>query len=586
MGLRDELRESLRSARSAGATFVRQSRGVMDDYVESVQTDSRMRDLDQRLAKAAQEAEADGNDGNHVIVPTKDDGKHNPVRDPKALHFDPFDIVAMMGWRERPTSLAYGAMEGIGNGVPVIADIIRVRTTQVCAFTTRPDGRHSPGFKVRLRDQNATPTAATEKRAQELEDNLLNTGYFDPEKPQDAISLTTFAKMFVRDTLVFDQACFEVVPDRKGRPSYFVMVDPSTIRLLDPMLREDGDPFAVQVINGSLVSDFTQDELAFCVRNPRSGIRSWGYGMSEIETLVREITGFLWGIEYNRRFFSQGSTTKGILNFKGTIPDKHLRAFRRQWYAMVSGVHNAWRTPITNAEELQWINLQMSNRDMEYGSWMDFLIKVCCARFQIAPEEVNFSYGNTGQAAAMGGTSTEEKLKASKDLGLRPLVQFFFNCMNQYYLQRIDPDFEAVPVGLDDRGPDAEAELLQKQTHVFLTVDEAREHVGLEPLADGKGECLLDPTWLQWAQAKEFADQEGGPGGDPFGGDDEERDGSTFGIEDEDGNDMEADDESGDGDDDGDGADKAAEKLPQVAKSDRTGVELASPQVVRYNLDL
>ena len=318
--------------------------------------------------------------------------------------------------------------------------------------------------------------------------------------------------MFISDSLTFDQGCFEIVPDRKGRPSYFQIVDPTTIRLMDTFERKPGEPFAIQMIDQSIVSDFTPEELAFCIRNPRSGIDSYGYGRSEIETLVREVTGFLWGIDYNRRFFSNGSSTKGVLNFKGTIPDRHLQAFRRQWYAMVQGVENAWRTPITNADEIQWVNMQLSNKDMEFSSWIDFLIKIVCARYQIAPEEVNFSYGNSGQSQAMGTAPIEEKLKASKDLGLRPLVYFFFNVLNSHWLQRIDPDYEVVPVGLDSKGVDAETDLLMKQTKIYLTVDEAREAVGLEPLGDGKGGVILDPTWLQFYQNEQAQEEEGEEG--------------------------------------------------------------------------
>lgn len=444
-------------------------------------------------------------------------GKHNPAREAKALQFDPFDLVSLMGWRERPTALSYTAMERVASNVPVLADIIRVRVKQVQTFCARPEDRHAPGFKVRLRDKNAETSEESDKRCAELEDVVLNCGFNDPQRPQDATSLKAFAGAFIRDSLSYDQAIFEVVPDRMGRPSHWNVVDATTIRLLDPFVQDAEGILAVQVVHDMVVADFTKDELAFCIRNPRSGIYTYGYGESEIETLIREITGFLWGIEYNRRFFSQGSAAKGILNFKGTIPDRHMTAFRRQWYAMVTGVSNAWRTPITNAEELQWINLQLSNRDMEYSAWMDFLIKVCCARFQIAPEEVNFSYGNTGQSQAMGGANTEEKLKASRDLGLRPLVTWFFEQLNRHFLWKLDPDYEVVPVGLDEKGVEAETTLLKDQTAIYMTVDEAREQVGMEPLPDDKGKVILNPTWLQYAQGLDAAEQ-----GDMGGGFDED----------------------------------------------------------------
>jgi hypothetical protein len=148
---------------------------------------------------------------------------------------------------------------------------------------------------------------------------------------------------------------------------------------------------------------------------------------------------------------------------------------------------------------------------MEYSAWIDFLIKICCARFLIAPEEVNFQYGNTGQSQAMGQSPVEEKISASKDLGLRPLVRWFFAQLNQWYLQRVNQDFEVVAVGLDEKGPEAETDLLSKQVTVFLTVDEARERVELGPLGkENGGNMILNPTWMQYVQGQQAMAQQGG----------------------------------------------------------------------------
>lgn len=497
MGFQDDLRKGLSNAFRLGRATALDGAAALADWTEEQHRARAARELDATLAKAAAEAKRRGATGDHDL--------HDPRRDPKSIAYNPFDAVSAVSHRERPSALTYQAMETIGRSVPVIADIVNVRTNQVKMFCAIPEDRYSPGFRVRhVNWRNSTPTAKQKAKAAELEEVLLHTGYHDPQVPDDSTPLGEFAQMFLHDSLHFDQGNFEIVPDRKGRPSYITCVDASTIRLLDAAHRSSGDPYAVQVVDGSIVTDFTAQELAFCVRNPRSSIHSHGYGTSEIETLVKEITGFLYGMEYNRKAFTNGSTTKGILNFKGGgMPEKQLQAFRRHWYAQVAGVSNAWRTPITSAEDLQWINLQMSNRDMEYSAWMDFLIKIACARYLIAPEEVNFTYGNAGQAQAMGQAPIEEKLKASRDLGLRPLVRWFFDQMNRNFIQRIDPEYEAVPVGLDEKGREAEAELLEKQTRVFLTVDEAREHMELPPLGEDKGgDVILNPTWLQYQQQK------------------------------------------------------------------------------------
>lgn len=562
MSVRDDLRRLAAAGVRLGRTTAEGAVASGAAWAEDRLNNVRMMSVDERLEKAAKAAGAAGNGGDH-----------NPMA-AKGVRFDPFDLVAAMGYRERPTAMTFAAMETVATKTPIIADVIRTRTNQVCTFAApRPD-RHSAGFEVHLREDGGRarrPTTKAEiKKADELTQILCNCGYPDPDKdPYDNLPLLDFIKMGTRDSLAFDQWTFEKVPDRSGRLSYVATVDPTTIRLVDRSLQRPDGPFAVQVVMGSVVQDFRKEELAFCRRNPRSGIRAYDYGQSEIETLIREITGMLWGMEYNRKMFTQGSATKGILNFKGTIPDRHLQAFRRQWYSMVSGVSNAWRTPITNAEDLQWINLQMSNRDMEYSAWMDFLIKIACARFQIAPEEVNFSYGNSGQSQAMGTAPIEEKLKASKDLGLRPLVEFIFNCLNRHILWEINEDFIILPVGLDSNSAEAEANLLDQKGKAWMTINEVRAVDGLKPLAEEQGgNVIRDPQWLQFVQSQQGMD-EGEDEGD---------------FEDEEGDEGEEDDFDGQSPFEVDDAAPSEENEGLTAKSSRP--RRRSRRVVRYETNI
>lgn len=518
------------------------ARGALDAAGRLIDPDSaREAAFDDFIAKAAESAKAAGRDGEHEL-------ELGEPGERKALHFDPFDLVAAMGFREKPSPMTFLTLDRIASTVPVITDIIGTRIAQVAMFTTRPNNRHATGFEVRPKDPDAELTRADQKYATRLEDLLLTCGGNHADRLSGSLSLIDFTKMFLQQSLGMDQACFEVVSDRKGRPVYFDPVDATTIRLLDPAYRSPGDPFCVQVINGSIVADFQREELAFCVRNPRAGIRSYGYGFSEIESAVREVTGFLWAMDYNRRWFSNGTAARGILNFKGAMNEKQLRAFRRQWYAMTAGVANAWRTPITNAQEIEWVNMQLTNRDMEYTEWLNFLIKIFCARFNIAPEEVQFSFGNTGQSQAMGQSPHEEKIKSSKDLGLRPLVLWFFDKLNEHFLSLIDPEWQVQPVGLDSKGEEAEVSLLKDKCAVFMTIDEARAAQGMEPLGPEKGgDVIENPQWVQMMQAKqqEQMGQEGMPGTDdaaymgdedgPPGGDDDFAVAEEFDFGDDDG---------------------------------------------------
>jgi hypothetical protein len=336
-----------------------------------------------------------------------------------------------------------------------------------------------------------------------------------------------FTRKVMYDSLILDQMTFEIVPNKKGKPAEWYAVDASTIRLADTATTHMNEDLKkeiryVQIYDGMIISEYTQDELCFGVRNPRTDLRLFGYGVSELEMLIPIITSLLYSFQYNQNFFTQGSAAKGILNFKGTIPERQLQQFRRQWYSQISSVANSWRTPITNSEDLQWINMQQSARDMEFSAWMDFLIKVTCSCFTIDPVEVNFQYGNSGQKASLVEASNKEKITESKERGLRPLMSFFTRLMNKHIIWPINEDFEFQFVGLDSTTRSETADLATKQVKSYKTVDEVRAGEDLPALPDGQGEIILDPVWMQ----KHMAAQGGmGEEGEEGGFGEEQQDG-------------------------------------------------------------
>jgi intein/homing endonuclease len=299
---------------------------------------------------------------------------------PKGLLYDPFALIDQLGFRDRPSGLTYATLRETAKRVPTYLAIEQTRITQVSGFATPQQDKRDTGFAIKLRDEKATPSKQDKRRMLQLTDWMLNTGSTWGPGRDD---FKTFLRKLTRDTLELDQACFEVVRNRKGIPAEFYCLDGATIRLADvpPGAETEANPDVVkyvQVYDEIIIGEFSATDMCFGVRNPRSDIRVNGYGFSEIEMLISVITASLWAYEYNKKFFSQGTSAKGLLNFKGSVPDSKLDGFRRQWQMMLTGVNNAWRTPMTNTDEVQWINLSQNNRDMEYSAWMDFLIKVTC----------------------------------------------------------------------------------------------------------------------------------------------------------------------------------------------------------------
>lgn len=317
---------------------------------------------------------------------------------PKSFFADPFALLDSvgMGYRNSPTYLTYDTLRQVAERDTYVAPIILTRVDQVGTFARPQPNRYSVGFVVRPRfgDKKRLLTKSEEERRDHLTMTLLNTGR---EYNLGRDGLRQFIAKFVRDSLTYDQACFETVRTRGGGLHNFNVVDASTIRTATPKSMKGSPPHVnelkkdvkyVQIINAQQTAQFTIDEMAFCVRNPRSHIKAYGYGFPEIETLITTITSHLWAEEWNRRMFSQGSTVKGVLNVKGNLRQEQFEAFKRAWHSQTAGVQNSWKTPMLNSEEVQWLPLQLSNSEMGYQMWMEYLCFVPGTRVMTPSGEV------------------------------------------------------------------------------------------------------------------------------------------------------------------------------------------------------
>lgn len=456
---------------------------------------------------------------------------------PRAMFHDPYSVMDWGGWRQRPSSLTYETLRQMSVSNTVIAAILKLRTDQVAAFCKPQQGQYDRGYRIILRDRRDKTkgmSKAEQKQAEAIERFLETTGLLLPdEKPSDRDSFRAFCKKATRDTLTYDQWCWEKIRDKKGRPSRFIALPSETIRPAVSDI-EHMEPAQlrsrvshVQVYENQVIAEFATDDIAWCVMNPRSDLRVNGFGFSPIEQVVRLTTAWLFGFEYNTKFFTQGSAIKGLINIKGAIPDRQLRAFRRMWYSMIAGAHNAWKTPIVNADEIQWLSMHSTNREMEYGQWMDWLTKLICAIYGVDPVEINFIFGNSGQTSSMNQSRPNaEEVVESKDKGLHPLLTHIEDHINQHMIWELNPDFEFAFTGYDAKAEAQENDRRSKQVTTHKTVNEIRAEENEEPLPGNLGDVILNQTWLAWAQGQQQGEggEEGGPEQDFTFGDEDDLD--------------------------------------------------------------
>lgn len=441
----------------------------------------------------------------------------------KAFFIDPLEFNANLGYKDKPFSLTYTSLKRM-SGAPIINAIIKTRKNQIADFAEPQSDRYSTGFVIRKKAKNGIEAKMDEKDkkiANAITDFILNCGGNSSWTNDD---FDSFIRKIVDDSLVYDQMTFECIRNRRGKLESFIATDASTFRISDsafirdyqnPNLDSNGRSFwfnrglyheDVRIINGyapqyvqvyqnSVVSEFYPWELCFAVRNPTTSIYSNGYGCSELEELISVVTSMLYSDEYNRRFFSQGSAPKGLLRVKGGMNESALQQFKQQWQAMISGVMQSWKTPVVEAD-IDWIDLQKSNRDMEFQSWLEYLIKVACAIYSIDPSEIGWDISRSGGNSGLFEGSQAERLQHSKDKGLYPILKFIQRKINKYIVEQINPDFEFVFMGLNGMTIEQELDMDIKKLNSFQTINEIRSKWDLPEIKD-IGEIIENSVFFQ-----------------------------------------------------------------------------------------
>lgn len=375
------------------------------------------------------------------------------------------------------------------SGNTVLNAIINTRANQVSLFA-QPDrfSEKGLGFQIRLKDIYSEPTKEEKKEMEMIEDFILNLGVDNRDEEVSRDSFVTFLKKVVRDTYIYDQVNFEKVFDSDGNFLRFTMVDPATIYFAtdkDGKIPDSGVRY-VQVIDSRVVAEFTSKEMAFAVRNPRSDIYSAGYGYSELEVGLKTIVAHENTERFNDRFFSHGGTTRGVLLIKTEQNQSHraLDMFKREWKNSLSGINGSWQIPVITAEDAKYVNMTQSARDMEFKSWLDYLINLLSALYGIDPSEINFPNRGGGASGSSGGSTlnegnSAEKLRASQNKGLLPLLKFLEDTINTNIVNEFSDKYHFQFTGGDITAEMSKIQVVAEKASIAMTIDEARKELGL-----------------------------------------------------------------------------------------------------------
>lgn len=476
------------------------------------------------------------------VVPFPSTRSKNHERGMQSVVLDDWQLSVQGDWWERPSALGFDSMRLLCDQTPILSAVVLTRTRQVQRFCRVADkNTDAPGFEICHIDRRHQLSPEETKSIELLNRFMVNCGWeFSPRK-RKALRRDSFSQLMgkaVRDSLVLDSVGIETEWKRDKNQGFdgFYLVDGGTIRLCtEEGYRGDDEIFALQVVQGRVSTAYTFEDLIYEARNPRSDVRFCGYGMPEVELMIRVVTGFLNAMTYNIKGFDQNAIPKGMLHLSGNYTQKDLESFKRYWNSMVKGVNNQWSLPVMISKDQEskasFERFGVDYNEMYFSKWMTFLASIICAIYGMSPSEINFDSFTGGNTSALSGSDTSEKLAASKDSGLRPLLSYFESLFTDYIAQDFSDKYIFRWTGLDP----ADAQQKHEIRKMVLTINEARAEEGYEAMEGPLGEAPLNPSligpWMQLTQQQEEPDYGQPPGGGGGGGGGEDDGGGEDGDE-------------------------------------------------------
>ena len=441
----------------------------------------------------------------------------------KSVELDKMVVNVNGAYIDRP-GLDFAAMRSLVDQTPVLGSVVMTRIRQVQRFCRPQESGFGYGFTIRHRDRDHQLTATERESIQLLQRFWENCGWeFDPRQRRllRRDSFTQFMTKLTRDSLTMDACAIETEFKRDKRLGIdgLYAIDGSTIHLCtDDGYDGDDQIIALQVVQGRICTKYSIDDLIYEPRNPRSDIIAAGYGMGEVEMLVKLITGYLNALTYNNSYFDANTIPKGVLHMTGNYSQRDLAAFKRYWNSLVKGVKNAWTVPVMTSKDQEsrvaFEKFGAEQNEMMFARWMTFLTSAICAVFGMDPAEINSDSFSAG-ASPLSGSDTGERLAASKDKGLRPLLSYFENLFTDYVVSGFGDKYCFRWTGLDEEDEDKRWE----RGKLSMTWNEMRAEDGREAVEGPIGDVPINPSlvgpWMQLTQQQQ--DGEGEDFGNPDG---------------------------------------------------------------------
>jgi hypothetical protein len=440
----------------------------------------------------------------------------------KSTLISPFNRLMYRGNRnviEPNRGISYRLLRRVAERAWIINAIIAHYIRNITPFMKPSTDKNVRGFTIRRKDSKKEMGNEDQKRADELAQFFINTGFLsDPEREDD---LKMYSAKITRDVLTLDQVATEIQRNRAKKAIAFWAIDAATIvKVYDETPENEKDPIRyIQEVDLSPVAYYTREDLIFDYMNPRTDLDHAGYGYSMVEQAVDLVTGLINSFMYNMGFFTEDRLPRGMLLLQGDADMEEVEMIEDYLVNIMSGGPlSKWHVPIIpagrgiegNASEgnrkFEWVSLQGSNKDMEFSQWTEFLWSSVAALFGVDLEELGI---RTSKSTTLLGQNVQPRIEASKARGLGSMLGFLEGHL-QKILDMVDPRFDFEFLGYEKDDPIQKYDMRERQLRTTKTLDELREEDGDKPFKQPWSQIPLNPYVVQLYQMSMGGGAQGG----------------------------------------------------------------------------
>ncbi len=373
---------------------------------------------------------------------------------------------------QQPGFMDSSTIQNLADRSPTFGAILRLRTGQAMAFAKRPLFDGDSGFDIVPRDnQHRQMSPAEIIEANKIADFLLQTG-IPHDYPTERDTLRRALYKMITNSLVFDALPVELVRDELGKLKEFIVLDGSSVNLVDPEKWKPQTPAGklmapiryVQSEMDKVVAEWHSSEMLFAIRNPSAYLGMRGYGDPEINHLVKMITIEINVTTYANRQISQGSMPDGLIVVKSNRPNGDTdeiftspsqqgnEDFQRGWRNEFSGPENAGKVGMLQlgiGEDAQFFNNTRTPRDMQFIEMLEVAQNIICAWMNVEPSELSMVMGSLKESSFIDSDARSSRIRLGRSKGLVNLLGFIADEILNPIIWRMNPNFSIMWRGID-----------------------------------------------------------------------------------------------------------------------------------------